>query len=524
MSESNYDQWTKLSDRAASDEVLSDAERGRVEVVVAEDGRAAREREVWDQFGDLADTDAEDSAVMRRIVDAALVGADEPAAADPAPQTEISEEPGPKKTRSRVVPLVLGLGAAAAAVAIWFSGAETTQVADVVARAELVFAVGEVTIDGKPAEVGQGLLASGAHIEVNSGSACLAVDPGGDLCLDAGTSLHIERLDAEAREFVLNRGIAIADLEKQPEGSHFRIATSVGSATAVGTVYAVQVGGDAGMITTVIEGEVLVAAQGEQVSVNAHQRASSAAGTELSVVDRTEEAGLMALLAPTKLWSAADSGTLNVTARPGADRVVIDGLVLGPAPVSALVPSGEHRVEVSRKGFVSFSDLVEIEAGRARALDVELSEPPIEEPAVELAPSDPSPAVAKSSGPPAQMLAAARKLMANGQWGLAAKAYKQLRKAHPESPEAHAALVTLGDLQLDHLGKPRAALRAYDAYLGKGGPMAQEVRSGRIRALRALGQTEKERTAIEDFLRRHPSSFEAADLRRRLEQLEAEEK
>ena len=97
----------------------------------------------------------------------------------------------------------------------------------------------------------------------------------------------------------------------------------------------------------------------------------------------------------------------------------------------------------------------------------------------------------------------------------AAALYRKLLARHPKSTEASVAWLSLAELELDSLDDPAAALRAYDNYLRRGGPLAREARFHRIRALRKLGDTKKEAAAIEDFLSRHPQSVYAPALRKR---------
>ena len=89
--------------------------------------------------------------------------------------------------------------------------------------------------------------------------------------------------------------------------------------------------------------------------------------------------------------------------------------------------------------------------------------------------------------------------------------------AHPKSAEAHAALLSLAELQLGPLGDAAGALRSYDAYLRSGGGLSQEARYGRIQALGRLGRGAEERAAIEEFVRTYPSSVQARALRARID-------
>lgn len=530
MTKHDYRQWTELADRDAVGDPLSNEERELFERIGDEDPAAAHEREVWSSFAELPDTPGEDDSAMRRLVEGALTaGKGESEEADAA---ATPASPSPAAARPR---WWIGAGTAAAAIAaglaVWWSAPTPETTAPVVARAELTFSAGEVRVDGETARVGAGLLDEGSRIEVASGRACLAVDPGGDLCLAAGSSLTVARLDGEAREFRLDAGIAVADLAEQPADSHFRIETADGSATAVGTVFAVEIGADGRAATTVLEGEVAVAgSDGTATTVVIHQRAIVAGDVHLEVVDRSEEARLLAVLGPAELWKSSDPGSLHVSARPDGATVSVDGSELGPAPVSTLLPAGDHELEVTLDGHESHVDSTPVRPGQPTEIAVVLEAlAPLEDEGGEEDPGAAAEPIEIDDGgnepparvaPPAQMLSEARRLMSEGRWRSAARAYQALRSAHPKSPEAHAALVTLGDLRLEHLRRARSALSAYDAYLRKGGgPMAQEARYGRIRALRKLGNAEREREAIEEFLRRHADSFEAAALRRRLDEL-----
>jgi outer membrane protein assembly factor BamD (BamD/ComL family) len=106
-------------------------------------------------------------------------------------------------------------------------------------------------------------------------------------------------------------------------------------------------------------------------------------------------------------------------------------------------------------------------------------------------------------------------------WAEAADAYRELEVAFPNSSEAKVILVSLGQLELNHLGRADLALQRFDTYLKAGdqGVLTQEARFARIKALRALGRTAAEVDAIEEFLNLYPDSFEVKVLRERLRAL-----
>ncbi|WP_437895860.1 tetratricopeptide repeat protein [Sorangium sp. So ce124] len=123
-----------------------------------------------------------------------------------------------------------------------------------------------------------------------------------------------------------------------------------------------------------------------------------------------------------------------------------------------------------------------------------------------------------ATGPQALLLRAQAQL-GQGKSAEANAAYRALLAQYPGSPEARAALVSLGQIAL-HQGKAAEALGYFDRYLaGAGGPLAAEARVGRVQCLRRLGRAADERAAIADFLARHGESVHAPRLRARLSEL-----
>jgi ferric-dicitrate binding protein FerR (iron transport regulator) len=110
-------------------------------------------------------------------------------------------------------------------------------------------------------------------------------------------------------------------------------------------------------------------------------------------------------------------------------------------------------------------------------------------------------------------------LRAQGEFRRAAEVYRKIYEAGPRSAAGGTALVSLGEISLSSLNDPRAALAAFDAYLSLGGALSQEAAFGKIRALRALGRTAEERTAIERFVARYPKVPQSRVLRERLHTL-----
>ncbi|MEZ4451888.1 MAG: hypothetical protein R3B09_20660 [Nannocystaceae bacterium] len=116
----------------------------------------------------------------------------------------------------------------------------------------------------------------------------------------------------------------------------------------------------------------------------------------------------------------------------------------------------------------------------------------------------------------AALLREAQSLRAAGSPAAAARAYKKVIAADPKGPLARTSQVALGQLYLGPLADPKAAIRAFDAYLGGGdGAMSEEALHGKIVALDRLRKREAADAAAAEFLRRFPTSRYAAALRGR---------
>ena len=122
---------------------------------------------------------------------------------------------------------------------------------------------------------------------------------------------------------------------------------------------------------------------------------------------------------------------------------------------------------------------------------------------------------------PKALLDSAREALLPRRWHDAAADYRRLVAEFPEYAEADTARVALGELLIDRLGDAAGALQSFEAYLAHhpDGTLALEAGFGKARALRATGQTELERKALEAFLARFPEAVQAGPARQRLLEL-----
>jgi TolA-binding protein len=96
--------------------------------------------------------------------------------------------------------------------------------------------------------------------------------------------------------------------------------------------------------------------------------------------------------------------------------------------------------------------------------------------------------------------------------------YDALQNLHPSAPEARAAEIALGMLQLQK-GAAGAALKHFRRYLrdSPNGDLAPEASWGEAEALGALGLRDEARRSLTNLLRKYPESAYAKAARAKLE-------
>jgi hypothetical protein len=484
------DRWIALSDREALGTPLSPSELAFFRAHLGICVECASESALY--------------AALPRVVD--------PAAS--APRVRPAAPARPARGRDRG--LEWAAAAALAAAAVLFFLAPDARVVprqaisketETDGRATLSFAADVPLVDGRPTVVGE-TIGAGARV-VAGGDLCLRIEPAIRACLARGGEMVVADLGPHTR-LGLERGRLVASLAHRAPGSAFTIATSEGTVTAVGTVFAVEASRGARPSARVLEGRVRVVAGGETfLDAGESLTLGDPAAHPTAPADRAADE---ALLASAALWDGGPGATLEIaTDPPGAD-VEVDGARLGPSPIALVVRPGMHGLGAAARGRSAVAERLVLGEGE-RATRAYLLRP-IRASAPRPAPP---PSAAEPSESPGDLLRSARAHRARGEFREAADAYADLQARFCASPEAHASLVSLGELQLSALHDPVGALRSFEAYLAVPAGLALEARHGRIQALGALGRAVAERVAIEEFLRDYPTSVQARSLRARLD-------
>ncbi|MFV8751016.1 tetratricopeptide repeat protein [Nannocystaceae bacterium ST9] len=352
------------------------------------------------------------------------------------------------------------------------------------------------------------LVEPGARIEPGStlktaseSETCLRwTAPFAAVCLEAGAEVELLAGQPSTRSLRLKRGRLIAVLDPLAPGQRFEVVTSQGSVSAIGTVFVVEVD-EVAVEAAVFEGEVEVR-EGEALRrLRADQ--SSTLGVAGPVGELADEprARAEAVSARAELWREP-LDRMGAVRWGSARSVELDGHPFGAGTLALLLTAGRHHLHVAEGS----ERELEVEAGQGEALGeltkqhVAAAAAPLEQSAAELA-----------------RLAQQARMARN--YAETARLYRELIDRWPESPEATNVPVRLGDLLLK-TGDQDGALAAYDRYLARGGQLEPDARSGRIKALRALGRDADEREAIVEFLREHADDYRVTELRERLAEIE----
>jgi tetratricopeptide (TPR) repeat protein len=501
MSNPNCDHWIALSDRAAAGGELSQAELEWLDRHAEGCLACGTESAFWSTLGSVVD----EPAILTQPFSHAA-GA------------ETRTKSGASRSRNHYA-WALGLAAAAAlAAAAVFLKRDTPSANHVVVdtqTARLISIAGRVQVGALLGRAGSTLLPD-QTLRTEAGVACVAITDSITACLAESSEASLDLVDPTRRSVHLIRGRLVARLDKQPHGRAFSVETSKAIVLAKGTLFSVSVDATETATVRLYEGHVAVHGRASPESRELTAPASATIQPSIEVKTWSDEAAAedQQLLALSNLPRTGNRLRLDVTTRPPGADVAVDGVVLGPTPVSALLALG-RRLSVTLEGYASVTELLPTETAET----VERS--------FELAPAQPKPVateteeranpVSSAVSSPQSLLTRAQMLRSQGKYSECTAAYRQLIATFPRSDEARVSLVSLGELQLSELKQPAQALQSFNAYLRASGPLTREARYGKIRALQLLGRGPEQQAAIAEFLRDYPNSVQAVTLRQRMQ-------
>lgn len=433
----------------------------------------------------------------------------------------IEEEPrqtgrGPRRT-------VYVAFAAAAAIGVILGGLGVMMLTDgpavpsvtVVAQnfsARSLLVAGKAHTAGGPLLPGQELK-EGDTVRVESGRVALGLPSNITLMLEKGSEIKLEKLNEENFLVALSDGAVLASVDPTATRPGFSVATDAGVVTVTGTVFSVRK--DHGKTDVrVLRGSVKLSEPNRASRRVKTSQGSVLGGDEIFEIDPKEATELREQKMMLDMLNPTDVGsTLVFKSQPSGATVYIDGATVGTTPLIASVSPGAKRVEVAMVGYESVRRVMDVEPGRTTSRTLTLKVVPPKR-VVRRAPK------ARRTTAASLLEDATAKRRAK-KWRDAAAAYEELLRTHPRSPQASVARISLADIELDHMRRPAVAIKHYDAYLriSSSGVVAQEAEYGRIRALRALGRTQREKNEIANFIAKHPGAMQTGMLKARLEVL-----
>lgn len=271
----------------------------------------------------------------------------------------------------------------------------------------------------------------------------------------------------------LDSGFVCANIKPHPEYRvHFRVITPLGNVDIRGTVFAVTVFDD-DVRVDVVRGEVAVVPDG--------------ASNAFSV-----RAGSVFHMKTRRTQSLDDASQMRIRSFLGMPQ----GKSLTPSADVSGMPPGANP------------------AGSIDSEDSEDAAAPVP-PRSRIVPTLPHPSLKK-------LLDEATECRIIRDWRCAAKAYGGIIQHFPGRAEAATAMVSLGQIQLDHLHNPHKARQNFERYkkIRPSGPLSEQALQGIARTSRALGDVRREKEALKQFVTQYPSSPAVELARQRLNDLQ----
>ncbi len=478
-----------------------------------------------------------DDLTRRRLVDDIVTKAEEYALESPV---EFGD-PERVRTKHRMLRAVsLGAAIAAASIAVVFlwinsdlSSSETIPPPVVQTSAlhqtdgTFVLLAGEVLVGNQGAAIGHHLT-SGERLRTGDGRAVVNLPT--EITLSMGPNTHLSYLQHEdsSLEISLEEGRIQLSLSPGVERAGFSVVTEDGRIDVTGTIFSVNADEET-VEVRVLRGEVeITGRQGEQRRLGT--RAATTLGTnQVRTLSKDEEETLWKEVRTVELLDSEDNTVVDIESTPVGAAVSIDSVVLGRTPISAAVRSGYREITLIVNEEQVARKLVDIYTGSRLSWDFDLIEAQNAAPGSSVAPAPTASRRGTASDrelSAQQLLLKAQSLRAERDWAGAADAYQKLVVRFPSSAEARASFVSLGEIQLNKLGKPAVALGQFNKYLRavKSGPLAQEALWGKGRALKSLGRPNEEKMTLDLFVARFPKAIQAREVKARLADLENDQR
>ena len=401
------------------------------------------------------------------------------------------------------------------------------------ALARVTLVSGTVHAKGGSAGIGDAIHA-GESVRVSRGQAALHLSSGAALLLQSGTTVRMTGSSKGRVDITLERGELLAVVPPRRDRPELVVSTASGEVIVTGTIFSVSVTA-ARTEAAVLRGTVRVVVPGGLSRHLTRGHRLSLGSPAVLPIGEERSRLYWQRTRLLRLLQVERAAHLVIDSQPSGAAVLVDGLPIGFTPLTAALKEGQRSLELQLTGYTPIAERLILEAERTHHRDFVLkTKPSIVTDAGHSHPSIASGRKAGSARAPKTMGSATprdtgwRDLLRTAQvrraaqdWRGAAHAYRTLIQRYPRRGEAGAALVSLGFIQLEHLGQASSALRTFSRYLARSrrGALAREAAWGRIRALGALGRKHREVSALRQFVRQYPRSVYRGRAVQRLQKL-----
>ena len=449
----------------------------------------------------------------------------------------------PRQVRSAAVGVFLAVAVATIAVVLVVRWHDDTipvleTATSISTPVHLLLVSGVSPAEATVAEIGDSVV-DGGEWAVERGQLALSIDRSVTLFLQSHSRVRVGRDDASRIAAELVHGQIVVHKDPQWGGPGLVVTTPAGKVVVTGTRFSVAVTDDE-TVVRVYEGTVRVEEDGYDPREIAAGESSILGSNRVWPLEVAELQGGIDLQETMGLLASSSPAILELESAPSGAAVWIGGALLGYTPVRAAVEAGHRDLELTLPGLKPLRESVTLRVGETTSLSLVLSDhldgtemaaahvdisPGPQMPRMTSVQPLRDPHLAPAGTPPTRdatdALLEAQGLREQQRWTSAAAAYEELIRVHPSSAEARVARVSLGTIQLNHLGLPESALAAFDGYLASDpdGTLAEEASLGRAMALQAMGQQEEAIAAFERFLANHPSSMSVPLAIEQLEEL-----
>lgn len=393
------------------------------------------------------------------------------------------------------------------------------------------------------------------HIATHRGQGVIELSPGIRVFLDKQTLVVVQRLDREEARLFLERGDILIEADPTRRKSRLAVDTRAGMISVTGTVLSVSAAPPLHhrvkteharesdrVKVQVMRGSIqVVLAQdpGATQTVRAGQVLDLGRG-ELGRMTEQDRTLTKRRLEKLNICHSDSCAELVVSSVPSGAKVVLDDREIGETPLAARISKGTYTLWVAHENHGSVKEIMEINDSREVRRVFELNDSELRDGGGGkklMMPSTPSsvaegPKVSKKSAkhknpvrPMDEILQDVQNARRYRQWERVAALYRAILGAYPDAHQAQSSKVSLGYVELEHLGNAEQALRAFEMYLEccQNGSLVQEAEFGKALALRALGRVTEERLVLRDFLNRFPTAIQAKRARARYRQLLVDE-